>query len=63
MQLLEEGQKYHSKLEEAQTAGQQHNPEGEGEIACHKTETYFLFYWKRKKKNALDQIFLNNSSH
>jgi len=29
MQLREEGQMYHSKLEEVQTAGQQHNPEGE----------------------------------
>jgi hypothetical protein len=28
MQLREEGQMYHSKLEEAQTADQQHNPEG-----------------------------------
>jgi hypothetical protein len=30
MQLREEGQMYHSKLEEVQTAGQQHNPEGGG---------------------------------
>lgn len=29
MQLHEEGQMCHSKLEEVQTAGQQHNPEGE----------------------------------
>jgi hypothetical protein len=29
MQLREEGQMYHSKLEEAQTAGQQHNPGGQ----------------------------------
>jgi hypothetical protein len=28
-QLLEEDQMHHSKLEEAQTEGQQHNPAGE----------------------------------
>ena len=38
MQLHEEAQMYHSKLEEVQTEDQQHNPEGRDKESSHKTE-------------------------
>ena len=50
MQLREEGQMYHSKLEEVQTAGQQHNPEGEGDRMSQNWDIFFIFL-KKKKKN------------
>ena len=48
MQLREEDQMYHSKLEEVQTASQQHNPEGERDRMSQKWD---IFYFRKGKIN------------